>query len=98
MEVGLGTRLSLPILIDNPNSSPLSGTLSLTLPEGWRVLRGQGDFEAPARDSKAIEVIVAIPNNAKQDWHNLTIQASGVNKNLGQVKVRVHVAPSSLPQ
>ncbi len=98
VEVGLGTRLSLPILIDNPNSSPLNGTLSLTLPEGWRVLRGQGDFEAPARDSKAIEVVVAIPNNAKQDWHNLTIQASGVNKNLGQVKVRVHVAPSSLPQ
>ncbi len=98
VEAGLGTRLNLPILIDNPEGTSLKGRLDVTVPEGWRVLRGQGDFEARANESKAIELVISIPNNAKLDWDHVTIRAAGLGKDTDEIKVRVHVAQSSLPQ
>lgn len=98
VEAGVGTRLNLPVVIDNPGSTALRGNLKLTLPEGWQAMRGEGDFEARGGESKPIELVVSIPGNAKQDWHNVSIRASGGGKELGEIKLRVHVAPTSLPQ
>jgi len=98
VEAGLGTRLSVPVVIDNPTGAALKGEVKVVLPDGWHALRGAGDFEAAAGESKAVEVIVAVPGSAKQDWQKLTVHASGMGKEIGQVTLRVHVAPSSLPQ
>ncbi len=98
VETGLGSRLNLPILIDNPGNTPLNGKLKLTLPAGWRVLRGEGEFQARPGESAAVEVIVNIPSDAKQTWQNVAVHATSEGKAIGDVKIRVHVAPFSLPQ
>ncbi len=98
VEAGVGTRLNLPVLVNNPGTTALRGNLKLTLPEGWHTMRGENDFEVRAGESEPIELVVSIPGTAKQDWHNIVIRASGAGSNLGEITVRVHVAPTSLPQ
>jgi LmbE family N-acetylglucosaminyl deacetylase len=98
VEAGIGTRLSLPILIDNPETTSLKGKLRCEVPNGWRVIRGQGDFEADGLEDRSIETIISIPTSARQEWQNVVVHASVGDKDIGEVTVRVHVASSSLPQ
>jgi LmbE family N-acetylglucosaminyl deacetylase len=97
VEAGVGTKLSLPIVITNPDGA-LNGELKVSLPDGWHASGGEGSFEVGAGESRAIEVIIDVPASAKKDWHNVTVDGMGMGKSIGDVTVRVHVAASSLPQ
>ncbi len=98
VEAGVSTRVSLPILLDNPGPDPFEAKIDVAVPEGWRLERGAGDFQVNGMETAARRVIAVVPPSANGDWNDISIRASAAGKSIGQLKVRVHVVPWSLPQ
>ncbi len=98
VEAGVKTKVSLPVLIDNPGSETLAGEIKVTVPEGWSLAYGAGNFKVSGGETEARRVIAIAPGSPNDDWKNIVIRASANGNSIGEVKVRVHVVQFSLPQ
>lgn len=98
VEAGVSTRVSLPILITNPDAESLESEIGVTLPSGWSLAAGAGKIEVGAGETAASRVIAVAPASVDAAWKHIVVRASANGKPIGEVKVRVHVVQWSLPQ
>jgi LmbE family N-acetylglucosaminyl deacetylase len=102
--VKAGTILSVPLVIKHdPGSVPEVNVAVSTLPDGWKVISGAGNFDLPGETSTALHVELQTPersaaelkNMQPQDVH-LKVEAGG--NLIGEVVLRVLLQSSGLPQ
>ncbi len=97
--IGAGTRLNIPVLIENGTGSAREVTLTATAPDGWQQWNGAGRYPAAAHDTYPLYFMFKAPDGAKTGWHQVTIHAAGPDgASLGDVALRVNVANGTLPQ
>ncbi len=98
VEAGVSTRVFLPILINNPGPSRLTGELNVTLPEGWSLHDTTTKFDVQAGDVASLRVLAIAPGSVNEKWKDITIHAAAAGAEVGSVRVRVRViAAGTLP-
>lgn len=98
VEAGVSTKVSLPILVDNPGPEPLHVRLEVKAPNGWVLAEASGNYDVPVDQTLAKRVTVTAPSKESSGWENITIEAFNGAKQIGSATVRVHVVSFSLPQ
>jgi LmbE family N-acetylglucosaminyl deacetylase len=93
-----GTVLSIPLVVDNPLDAPLDVTLSVSAPEGWKVLP-VAPAHVAARDPRyCLRVQATSPAEVRQDWQPFKMTAESQGKTIGTVSLRVQLSQDSFPQ
>jgi LmbE family N-acetylglucosaminyl deacetylase len=102
-EVGVkaGSTLAVPLLIGHHGRA--SAEIAVTAPAGWRVANGQGRLQLPAEDRTYLMVEIATPDLSKEQLAKLAAQEVAVKASLdgraaGEVRLRVSLRASALPQ
>lgn len=97
--VGASTIVTLPILITNHTSQPVSGKVTATLPEGWTLRPGSvTSFQVAGGDTFAGNIVSVAAKNISTAQHPFRIAATAGGKQIGEVTVNTEVATFSLPQ
>ncbi len=95
---GVGTRVMLPVLVNNPGQQAIDGEIRVELPAGWQLHSGAGWFHAGAGETAAREITVVAPHELSSAWQGIQIIANAGSKPIGSVAVRAQVVQWSLPQ
>jgi hypothetical protein len=93
----------VPIVVHHADATPLTISLRVEAPSGWKVTAGQGNFSLPAEPSTAIEVEVETPLMSPEELKSakpqeITVRAEKNGASLGEVQLRVQLHGSALPQ
>jgi len=104
-EIGVKTGMTLviPIVILHDPSRTLSISLTTKVPEGWKVTDGAGQVLLPAEESTSLPVHVETPTLSSEDLkkavaQEVVVHAEAEGKPVGEVKLRVLLRGSALPQ
>jgi LmbE family N-acetylglucosaminyl deacetylase len=104
-EIGVkaGTTLAVPIVILHDPSKTLPLRLAVNLPEGWKITHGSGQFVLPAETSTSIPVLIETPALTAEQLkravpQEVTVRAEVEEKSAGEVKLRILLRASALPQ
>jgi hypothetical protein len=97
------TVMYVPIVVHHADAAPLSVTIKVEAPSGWKVTVGQGNFTLPAEASTALQVEVETPLMSPEELRTtkpqeITVQAEKNGASIGDVKLRVQLQGSALPQ
>jgi hypothetical protein len=95
---GVETRVTLPILIENPGAQEVNGEIQVEAPPGWSLKSGAGTFHVHAGETYAGEVVVVAPRALSNAWQDIKVAASAGGQSFGNVAVRTQVVQWSLPQ
>lgn len=95
---GVGTRVMLPVLIENGSTQAADGEIRVEVPEGWNLYSGAGPFHAGVGETVAKEIIVIAPKALSNAWRDIKITANAGGKTIGSLGVRTQVVQWSLPQ
>jgi hypothetical protein len=95
--------LVIPLWLRNRTAKTQEISLTATLPSGWTVQSGAGNFSVAARQVAAgrIEVnLPAIAENApkKAEPQEVLVRAEANGQRIGEVKLRVELRSRALPQ
>jgi LmbE family N-acetylglucosaminyl deacetylase len=104
-EIGLkmGSTLSVPIEIWHDSTKPLEVNLVATLPEGWKVKSGAGKVMLPAETSTNVRVDIDTPMLPAEQLkdskpQNVTVEVEADGKKIGEVRLKVRLGATGLPQ
>jgi len=97
------TSVYVPIIVHHADAAPLSISLKVDAPSGWKVTSGQGNLSLPAEPSTALQVEVDTPLMSPEELktakpQEITVWAEKNGRSLGEVKLRVQLQGSALPQ
>src|SRR5215467_8078279 len=102
-EIGVkaGSTLAIPLIIGH--LGPASAEIAVTAPAGWKVANGQGRTQLPAEERTYLMVEIATPDLTKEQLAKLPAQEVAVKaalegKALGEVRLKVALKSSALPQ
>jgi LmbE family N-acetylglucosaminyl deacetylase len=98
VNVSASKQLSLPLLIHNRTSENREASVTLKLPEGWKVDRGAGRYPAPANDDIPVELFLTAPAKANPVWQTITVNIETPGSPSIALPLRVNLSPGSLPQ
>jgi LmbE family N-acetylglucosaminyl deacetylase len=93
----------LPIIVHHADGAPLSVSIKVDAPSGWKVTSGQGDFSLPAEPSTALQVEVETPLMSPEELktakpQEIIVRAEKNGASIGEVKLRVQLQSGALPQ
>lgn len=93
----------IPLWLRNQTATTREIKLSVTLPAGWTVQSGEGNFSIAPMQTAAARVEVNLPAldekaPKKPEAQEVTVHAESNGKNIGDVKLRVELRKRSLPQ
>ncbi|HEY1470755.1 MAG TPA: PIG-L family deacetylase [Candidatus Acidoferrum sp.] len=93
----------VPIIVHHADVGPLTVSLRVEAPSGWKVTSGQGSFSLPAEPSTALQVEVETPLMSPEELktakpQEITVRAEKDGASIGEVKLRVQLQASALPQ
>jgi LmbE family N-acetylglucosaminyl deacetylase len=104
-EIGIksGTKLMVPLIMHHDASKPVTVTLRVNAPEGWKVGEGAGQLALPAEESTSLLVHIETPMLSADELKKNVIQdvrvsAEAEGKPAGEVPLRVKLQASALPQ
>ena len=104
-EIGIksGTELVIPIVVLHDPAKPLTVNLTVNLPEGWKLGHGESLFALPAEASTSFPVTIETPALSAEQLKNakpqeLTVHAEAEGKPAGEIKMRVLLRTSALPE
>jgi LmbE family N-acetylglucosaminyl deacetylase len=97
------TSVYVPIIVHHADAAPLSIAVKVDAPSGWKVTSGQGNLSLPAEPSTALQVEVETPLMSPEELktakpQEITVRAEKNGRSLGEVKLRVQLQGSALPQ
>jgi LmbE family N-acetylglucosaminyl deacetylase len=102
-EIGIkaGSILNVPLVVTHSPNEAVDVTV--TAPNGWKVMSGAGRLLLPAEYKTAVSIEVATPEVAKEELKNaqpaeIVIRVSGGGTPGNQVRLRVLLKASALPQ
>jgi LmbE family N-acetylglucosaminyl deacetylase len=99
--VKAGSTLAIPLVIGH--TGPASAEIAVTAPAGWKVATGQGRFELQAEDRTYLMVEITTPDLNKEQQEKLApqevvVKASLEGKALGELRLKVSLKASALPE
>ena len=104
-EIGVkaGATLVIPIVISHDPSKTLPVSVTVKAPEGWKITHGAGQFLLPKEESTSLAVLIETPTLSAEDLKKAVAQevlvySEAEGKTAGEVKVRVLLKGSGLPQ
>ena len=104
-EIGVraGTELLVPLVVLNEPAKPVVVTVTAKVPEGWKATGGVGKLELPAEQSTSFPVHIETPNLSaeelkKQAAEEVRVSAEVDRKPIGEVRLKVVLRASALPQ
>jgi LmbE family N-acetylglucosaminyl deacetylase len=104
-EIGIkaGTTLCIPIVVHQANAAASTVSLKVEAPAGWKVTLGQGESSLPAEISTPLRVEVETPSLSpgelkKAQPQYVVVRAEKDGASIGEVKLRVQLQASALPQ
>src|ERR1043166_6209907 len=101
--VKAGSTLSVPIVIAHSPETGDEVNVNVSLPAGWKVLNGTGRLRLPAESRTALKVEISTPEMSKEELKGaqpveVVVGVSGDGSSKSQVRLRVLVKASALPQ
>ncbi|HEY6128593.1 MAG TPA: PIG-L family deacetylase [Candidatus Acidoferrum sp.] len=101
--VKAGSTLSVPIVITHSPETGDEVNVNVSLPAGWKVLNGTGRLRLPAESRTALKVEISTPEMSKEELKGaqpveVVVGVSGDGSSKSQVRLRVLVKASALPQ
>ena len=104
-EIGIKSHTSMyvPLLVHHADAAASSVSMKIDAPSGWKVTSGQGNFRLPAEPSTALRVELETPLMSPEELKNakpqeITVRAEKNGASFGEVKLRVQLQGSALPQ
>jgi LmbE family N-acetylglucosaminyl deacetylase len=93
----------VPIVVHHAGATPVIVSLKVEAPSGWKVTAGQGAFSLPAEPSTALQVEVETPLMSPEELktakpQEITVRGEKDGASIGEVKLRVQLQASALPQ
>jgi LmbE family N-acetylglucosaminyl deacetylase len=104
-EIGVksGTTLVIPVVVlhDPRNNMPI--TFTVNAPEGWKLSHGAGEFVLPAEAWTALPILIETPTLSGEQLkkaipQEVTVRAKAAGQPAGEVKLRVLLRASGLPE
>jgi len=101
--VKTGMPVYVPLVVRHIASEAMKIKVQVEAPAGWKVTSGQGEFSLPEESSTDLRVELDTPQLSEEDLkkaaHQLvTVRVESEGKLLGEVRLRVLVRSSGLPQ
>jgi hypothetical protein len=93
-----GTYLSIPMIVDNPSDSAIDVNISVTAPEGWKVVPALPAHIEAQEHRYYMRAQALAPAEVRQDWQIFTVTAESGGKTIGTFSVRVQVTRDSFRQ
>jgi LmbE family N-acetylglucosaminyl deacetylase len=98
-----GTTLMIPLWLRNQAAASREFTLTVDLPQGWKVQTGAGEMMVGAKQVAAARVEISLPMlsasaSKKQDSQEVTVRTDSNGQPIGTVKLRVALRKRALPQ
>src|SRR5262249_26758394 len=93
-----GEKIFLPVLVHNDTENDTQVVLSADLPDGWTELSGLGTLLVQAHKTFPVYVTARAPLQQNKNAATITIHANASGNSIGNIPVRVYLAPGSLPQ
>jgi LmbE family N-acetylglucosaminyl deacetylase len=91
-------KIFLPILVHNDTATDTQVDLSASFPEGWTEQNGTGMLLVHAHETFPVYVTARAPHHEAKNPAIITIRASASGNLIGEIPVKVYLAPGSLPQ
>jgi LmbE family N-acetylglucosaminyl deacetylase len=103
LAIKAGTSFYVPLIVWHAGGKSNQMAIEVILPSGWKVTKGQGTFLLPDENRTDLFVEISTPEVSQNDMKNLAAQIVGVRasiagKSIGEVKLRVQLRSSALPQ
>jgi LmbE family N-acetylglucosaminyl deacetylase len=103
IEIKTGTSLVIPLIVLHDAKKELPLNVAVSAPQGWKVVHGNGQFVLPAEDSAALEVLIDTPALSDKQLkeavpQDVVIRAESEGKQIGEIRLRVLLRESALPQ
>lgn len=97
------SSMYVPIIVHHADAGPLTVSLRVESPSGWKVISGQGIFSLPVEASTALQVELETPLMSPGELktakpQEITVRAEQDGAPIGDVKLRVQLQGSALPQ
>jgi LmbE family N-acetylglucosaminyl deacetylase len=102
--VKAGTVVEIPLHVDHADPLiPMNLTLSMDAPKGWKVIVGQGQFTLPAEAATELRLEMETPSPTSEEFktspsEQLVVKGAVNGKSIGEVRLRVLLRESGLPQ
>jgi hypothetical protein len=101
--VKAGATASVPIVVVHEGSETLDSTLTAKAPDGWKVKSGTGKATLPAEASTNLRVDIDTPALSpeelkKEKPQEVIVEVEAGGKKIGEVKLKVVLRGSGLPQ
>jgi LmbE family N-acetylglucosaminyl deacetylase len=104
-EIGIktGTTLVIPVVVLHDAVKELPITFTVNLPEGWKLTHGGGQFLLPAESSTSLPLLIETPTLSAEQLkktaaQEVTVRAESAGQPAGEVKMRVLLRASALPE
>jgi hypothetical protein len=93
-----GETMHLPLLIHNDTGTQAQVPLTITLPQGWKVLSGEARYTVAAHDIYPVQTVLVAPGVRNDMPQEVTWKAEANGRTLGAVTIRVYVIDDAMPQ
>ncbi|HEV2102757.1 MAG TPA: PIG-L family deacetylase [Candidatus Acidoferrum sp.] len=104
-EIGIkaGNSVYVPLTIHHATSDPVKIMIRAEAPAGWKVTSGQGEFALPVESSTEMRVELDTPQLSADELKKIqpqiiVVRAEENGQFVGEVKLRVLLRQSALPQ
>jgi hypothetical protein len=104
-EIGVkaGTELLVPLVVLQEPAKPVVVSVTAKVPEGWKATGGVGKLQLPGEQSTSFPVHIETPNLSaeelkKQAAQEVRVSAEVDQKPIGEVRLKVVLRASALPQ
>jgi len=104
-EIGIkaGSLLVVPIHVDVTQAAQLIVNLTVFVPDGWKVMKGNGSFVLPGAESTSLAIEIQTPEQTAEELKHgapqeVKVHAEANGKVIGDVTLRVLLRSNALPQ
>jgi len=96
--VATSTTLQIPVILRNDTSQPAEISLTMTMPDGWKLKDSLPSLKLEPGQISPIEIEVLVPATKSNQPAELTCKASADGRPTGSVTLRVGLRTGGLPQ
>lgn len=97
--VNFDSFLWVPLIIENPNGTPMNVNLGADLPGGWSYVRKPAQqIVIDAHQTYWLDFEVRTPAERVEGWTAIGIRADSAGKPLGSIQLKVQLTGGALPQ
>jgi len=93
-----GATLTVPLEFHNHTDGVKTIKISATLPDGWSVQSGAGDYTLETQSDYYVQLLLDAPKAETKERQQITCHAEADGKTLNDIKLSVRLVRGGLPQ